>query len=68
MGLGGDEALDLAQHFGRHHPSDRLRLASLEARAILLDEAGRDELWRKAERSGSRLVAAEARLKRSKAA
>lgn len=68
VGLGGDEALDLAEHFGRHHPSDRLRLASFEARAMLLDEAGRDELWRKAERSGSRLVAAEARLKRSNAA
>ncbi|MEO1967654.1 MAG: transposase [Sphingomonadaceae bacterium] len=67
VGLGGDEALDLAEHFGRHHPCDRLRLASFEARAMLLDKAARDELWRRAERSGSRLVAAEARLKRSKA-
>ena len=35
--------------------------AALEAHAGILDPAGRDALWRRAERSGSRLVAMEAR-------
>lgn len=57
-------ALDYAQWVGAHHPSERLRLASFEARAGLLDEAARDALWREAERSGSRLVAAFAKRRR----
>lgn len=61
VGLGGDEALDLAESFARTHPSDRMRLTALEAHAGILDPAGRDALWRRAERSGSRLVAMEAR-------
>lgn len=64
VGLGGAEALDLAEHFGRHHPSDRMRLASYEARALLLDEPGVEALWREAERSGSLMVATEARSRR----
>ncbi len=61
VGLGGDEALDLAETLARTHPSDRMRLTALEARAGILDPAGRDELWRQAENAGSRLVALEAR-------
>lgn len=61
VGLGGEAACDLAEHFGRHHPSDRMRLASFEARAGLEDAAGADALWRRAELSGNRLVAREAK-------
>lgn len=65
VGLGTPEALDLAANFGGRHPSDRMRLASWRALASVADgEAGRDEVWRKAERCGSRLVAAEARNRR----
>ncbi|MEM6584901.1 MAG: transposase [Pseudomonadota bacterium] len=60
-----DEALDYAEGVGQSHPSERLRLASFEARAALLDEAGRDALWRKAELCGSRMVALVAREKRA---
>lgn len=61
VGLGGTEALDLAERFARTHPSDRLRLTALEAQAGILAETERDELWRRAENSGSRLIALEAR-------
>lgn len=64
VGLGGAEALDLADRFARTHPSDRMRLTALEAQAGVLDPAGRDELWRRAESSGSRLVALEARRRK----
>ena len=36
VGLGGDEALDLAERFARTHPSDRMRLTALEAQAGVL--------------------------------
>ncbi|MGI8943583.1 MAG: transposase [Qipengyuania sp.] len=62
VGLGGAEAIDLAEHFGRRHPSDRLRLASYEARALLGGDI--DALWREAERSGSVMVASEAAARR----
>lgn len=65
VGLGGAEALDLAEHFGRHHPSDRMRLASYEARALLLGEEAAHDLWREAERSGSLMVAREASARRT---
>ena len=59
-------ALDLAEQFARDHPSDRLRLASYEARALLLsDAASRDELWREAELSGNRMVNESAKQKRA---
>jgi len=61
VGLGSREARDLADRFARTHPSDRMRLTALEAQAGVLDVAERDELWRRAEGSGSRLVALEAR-------
>lgn len=65
VGLGGAEALDLAERFGRTHPSDRLRLACFEARATLAAAAESAEaIWRAAEHCGSRLVAEEARSRR----
>ena len=64
VGLGGGEARDLAHSFAGSHPSDRMRLVALEAQAGLLDIAGRDDLWRRAEGSGSRLVALEATRRR----
>ena len=58
-------ALDLAEQFGRHHPSDRLRLASFEARSLLChDQVERDALWREAELSGSRMLAGAASMQR----
>lgn len=69
VGLGSDEALDLAHRFARHHPSDRLRLACWDALAAEeADLARRDALWREAEQSGSRLVAMEARARRAEIA
>ena len=62
VGLGGDEAVAMAAHFGRHHPSDRMRLASYEARAMLGGDV--DGLWREAEASGSVMVAKEAAKRR----
>ena len=69
IGLGSEEALDLAHRFARRHPSDRLRLAAwdgLAARESNLQE--RDALWREAEGSGSRLVEMEARARRAELA
>jgi hypothetical protein len=31
VGLGGEEALDLAERFAMHHPSGRMRLHALDA-------------------------------------
>jgi hypothetical protein len=64
VGLGGAEARDLAERFARGHPSDRMRLCALEAQAGVLDAAARDDLWRRAESSGRRLVALEAKRRR----
>lgn len=65
VGLGGAEALDMAERFGRIHPSDRLRLACFEARAMVAENApAADAIWREAERCGNRLVAEEARSRR----
>ena len=64
VGLGGDEALDFAEWVGRAHPSERMRLASYEARSGLLDAQGRDALWRRAEAAGSMMVAKEAAARR----
>lgn len=64
VGLGGEEALDLAERFARSHPSDRMRLTALEAQSGALGNLARDELWRRAEGSGSRLVALEAGRRR----
>ena len=59
VGLGGGEALDLAHRFGRHYPSDRMKLAAWGALASVADDA--DAVWRAAELAGSLLVAGEAR-------
>jgi hypothetical protein len=68
-GLGDAEALDLADHFARHHPSDRMRLAAWEARAgCALDPSACDAVWREAEASGSRMVAMEAKARRAELA
>ncbi len=69
VGMGGEEALSLAECFGKHHPSDRMRLAAWEARASLCGDAvERDALWRDAEHSGSRMVAMEAKRRRDELA
>ncbi|WP_271078384.1 transposase [Aurantiacibacter sp. MUD61] len=65
VGLGGEEARDLAHHFAGSHPSDRMRLVALEAQAGVLDGAAQDALWRAAECSGSRLIAREATRRRA---
>ena len=66
VGIGTEVALDLAEAIGNGHRSDRLRLASLEAREGLLDDvAKRDALWRETEVSGSRLLAGEAAIRRA---
>jgi hypothetical protein len=66
VGLGGDEAVDLAHRFARTHPSDRMRLAAWDSLASVAgDVASCDALWRDAERAGSLLVSAEARSRRA---
>lgn len=62
VGLGCEEGMDLAQRFGRTHPSDRMRLAAWSALASAAPDS--DAVWREAEGAGSQLVAAEARLRR----
>lgn len=65
VALGGEEARDLAQRFGCHHPSERMRIAAWRALAGRAgDEAGRDAVWREAENTGNRVVAAVARTYR----
>ena len=65
VGLGLEDALDLAEQFGRNHPSDRMRLAGWEALAMAApDAAARDNLWARAEVSGNRMVVGEARRQR----
>lgn len=62
---GTDEAIDYAQWVGKSHPSERLRLASFEARAALAVQSERDALWREAELCGSQMVAAVAKARRA---
>ena len=65
IGIGTEEALDFAEWVGKSHPSHRMRLASYEARSGLLDKADQDFLWRRAEQSGSIMLAAEAASRRA---
>ncbi len=66
VGLGGEEAKDLALRFGQTHPSDRMRLAAWRALASAeTDASARDEVWQRAGSAGSRLVAGEAQLRRA---
>ena len=63
---GAAGALDFAEWVGAAHPSDRMRLASFEARAELCrDPAQADAVWRAGELSGSRMVAGAARARRA---
>ena len=65
VALGGEEALDLAERFALRHPSERMRLTAFDALAGQQNgAAGRDALWARAEGSGSRMVAMEARARR----
>ena len=65
VGLGTQEALDLAEWFGASHPSERIRLACFEARSQLAaTPKERDALWAEAERNGSLRVARAARQQR----
>ena len=65
VGLGGAEALDLAEGFAQRHPSDRMRLWAWDAQAMIApDDGARDALWRRAEMGGSRMVAMEAKARR----
>lgn len=64
-----DTAMDFAEWAGRSHPSERLQLASFEARALQMNELGdRDALWRQAELSGSRMLQAIAAERRARLA
>ena len=66
VGMGCENARDLAVNFGAGHASDRMRLAAWGALAsVETDVAARDAVWRQAEGAGSRLVEAEARMKRA---
>jgi hypothetical protein len=65
VGLGNEDARGLAETFARTHPSERMRLIAFDAQAGVLDLAARDELWRRAEQSASRLLAGEARRRRA---
>ncbi|GGC24591.1 hypothetical protein GCM10011371_10280 [Novosphingobium marinum] len=66
VGLGTPEALDLAERFGKRHPSDRMRFAAWDALASQARSPGEaDRIWAGAEASGSRLVAGEARQRRA---
>ena len=68
VGLEHPQALDLAENFARNHVSERLRLVALEAQAGIMDAAARDDLWRRAESNGSRLIAGEATRRRQELA
>jgi hypothetical protein len=63
---GAENARDYAEWVGAHHPSERMRLASYEARAEQCDDpADADAVWRAGELSGSRMVAGAARAQRA---
>ena len=65
VALGTEEALDLAERFAHHHPSERMRLCAWDALAgAATDQGARDALWQQAEQARSRLVAMEARARR----
>lgn len=63
VGLGGEEALDLAERFAATHPSERMRLHAWGALASVAADA--DAVWSRAESCGSRLVAMEAKARRA---
>ncbi|EAQ29503.1 putative ISXo8 transposase [Erythrobacter sp. NAP1] len=59
---GSDDALAFAEWVGRTHASDRMRLASFEARSGV--SCDRDALWREGEHSGSLMVSTIAKERR----
>jgi hypothetical protein len=66
VALGGEEARDLATRFGRHHPSDRMRLSAWRALAgVTSERAAQDAVWAEAEACGSRVVTAAAARRRA---
>jgi hypothetical protein len=66
VALGLENARDLAAEFGRSHPSDRMRVAAWDALALgVTDDAARDAVWARAEVAGSRMVAMEAKRRRT---
>lgn len=65
VALEGQQAVEFAECAGRAHPSDRMRLASFEARSGLVAGEARDASWREAELSGSLMVSKEARASRA---
>ncbi len=67
VALGGEEAAQLATHFGETHPCDRMRLVAWQALAAQAhDLSARDAVWEAAEGAGSRLVAQVAAGQRGK--
>ena len=69
VALGGGEALDLAERFATHHPSERMRLTAYDALSgQAADAAGRDRVWATAEANGSLLVTMEAGRRRAELA
>jgi len=65
VALGGEEAKDLAARFGRHHPSDRMRLSAWRALAACAgNREAQDAVWAEAEACGSRVVEAAAAARR----
>ncbi|WP_082701212.1 hypothetical protein [Erythrobacter sp. YT30] len=63
---GADDALDFAEWVGDTHPSERLRLASFEARAAVYQTPeARDALWREGEDCGSQMIAKVAKKRRA---
>jgi len=69
VALGGAEALACAERFPATHPSERMRLTALDALAGQApDRAARDALWARAEGSGLRMVAMEAKARRAELA
>ncbi len=57
VAMGGDEALDLAERFARHHPSERMRQDAWRALAAAApDEAARAAIREQAGLSGAELI------------
>jgi len=60
--LGGDNAMDLAAHLARSHPSERARWSAWQAMAGVEDEVGRRSLYERATMESSPLVRGMAKL------
>ena len=60
--LGSSEAMELAAHLARSHPSERARWSAWQAMAGVRDEAGRRRLYERATMESSPLVSGMAKL------